>query len=160
MLERFKTIDDFTAPVGVAYACSLAPEAVTDLPGLIQVSERSTRWVPSNNRGVGAVLFRAGRLEEALQRFARVHKVFPPRAWDWLFLAMIHSGLGHTSEASRLLQQADRWIVEADQAPSGAEQGGPRWSNLTEKPLILLLRREAEASIRYDSNFPVDPFAR
>src|SRR5262249_42758941 len=68
MLERFKTIDDFTAPVGVAYACSLAPEAVTDLPGLIQVSERSTRWVLSNDRGVGAVLFRAGRLEEALQR--------------------------------------------------------------------------------------------
>ena len=116
MLERFKPIDDSTAAIRVAYACSLAPEAVTDLPGLIQVSERSTRWVASNERGVGAVLFRAGRLEEALKRFERAHKVFEPRAWDWLFLAMIHSGLGHTSEARRLLEQADQWIVEADKA--------------------------------------------
>jgi WD40 repeat protein/serine/threonine protein kinase/tetratricopeptide (TPR) repeat protein len=160
MLERFKPIDDSTAATRVAYACSLAPEAVADLPGLIQVSERSTRWVASNERGVGAVLFRAGRLAEAFERFERAHKVFEPRAWDWLFLAMIHSGLGQTNEARRWLQRADRWIVEADQAPSGAEKEGPRWSDLTEKPIILLLRREAEASIRYDSIFPADPVAR
>jgi tetratricopeptide (TPR) repeat protein len=160
MLERFKPIDDSTAAVRVGYMCSLAAKAVTDLPGLIQVSERSTRWVASNERVVGAVLFRAGRLEEALKRFEQAHKAFELRAWDLLFLAMIHSQLGHTSEARRCLQQADQWIVEADQAPSGAEQGSRRWSNMTEKPLILLLRREAEASIRYDSNFPVDPFAR
>jgi tetratricopeptide (TPR) repeat protein len=160
MLEHFKPIDDSTAAVRVADACSFAAKAVTDFPGLIQVSERSTRWVASNERVVGAVLFRAGRLAEALERFDRAHKFLEPRAWDWLFLAMIHSGLGHTSEARRLLQRADRWIVEADQAPSGAEKEGPRWSNLTEKPIILLLRREAEASIRYDSTFPADPFAR
>jgi tetratricopeptide (TPR) repeat protein len=159
MLERFKTIDDFTAPVRVAYACSLAPEAVTDLPGLIEVSERSTRWVPSNDRGVGAVLLRAGRLEEALQRFAQAHKVFPPRAWDWLFLAMIHSGLGHTKEARRLFQQADKWIIEADKAPSGTEKAGPHWINLTERPTTLLLQSEAEAFIRSASVFPADPFA-
>ena len=159
MLERFKPIDDSTAAIRVAYACSLAPEAVTDLPGLIQVSERSTRWVASNERAVGAVLFRAGRLEEALQRFEQAHKVFQPRAWDWLFLAMIHSGLGHTSEARRLLDQADQWIAEADKAPPGTENDGPRWSNLTEKPVILLLRREAESLIDADSSFPADPFA-
>ena len=125
MLERFKPIDDSTAAIRVAYACSLAPEAVTDLPGLIQVSERSTRWVASNERVVGAVLFRAGRLEEALKRFEQAHRVFQPRAWDLLFLAMIHSGLGHTSEARRLLQQADQWIAEADKAPPGTENGRP-----------------------------------
>jgi predicted Zn-dependent protease len=160
MLERFKPIDDSTAAVRVAYACSLAPEAVTDLPGLIQFSERSTRWVATNERVVGAVLFRAGRLEEALQRFAQSHKVFPPRAWDWLFLAMIHSRLGHASEAQRSLQQTEQWIIEADNAPAGTEKEGAHWSSLTEKPLLLLLLREAEASIRYDSNFPIDPFAR
>jgi hypothetical protein len=36
---------------------------------------------------------------------------------------------------------------------------GPRWSSLTEKPTILLLRREAEAWIHHDSAFPSDPFA-
>jgi tetratricopeptide (TPR) repeat protein len=108
---------------------------------------------------VGAVLFRAGRLEEALQRFEKAHKVFPPRAWDWLFLAMIQSRLGHTSEARRSLQQADQWIAEADKSPSGTENEGPRWSNLTEKPTILVLRREAEAVLRFDPVFPADPFA-
>jgi hypothetical protein len=55
-----------------------------------------------------------------------------------LFLAMIHGRLGHAEEARRMLEKADRWIAEADQAPSKAEQAGPRWSNLTEKPLVLL----------------------
>src|SRR5262249_44159084 len=107
MLERFQPIDDSAAAIRVAYACSLAPEAVTDMPGLIQVSERSTRWVASNDRAVGAVLFRAGRLEEALRRFEQAHKGFEPRAWDFLFLAMIHSGLGQASEARRFLEPAD-----------------------------------------------------
>src|SRR5262249_35530425 len=160
ILEHSKPIDDSTAAVRVAYACSLAPEAVTDFPGLIQVSERSTPWVASNERFVDAVLFRAGRLEEALQRFEQAHKIFQPRAWDWLFLAMIHSRLGHTSEARRFLQLAEQWIVEADKAPSGAEKEGARWSSLTEKPTILLLRREAEAVVRLDPVFPADPFGR
>jgi hypothetical protein len=160
MLEHFKPIDDSTAAIRVANACCLAPDAVTDLQGLIQVSQRSTRWVASNERVVGAVFFRAGRLEEALHRFEQAHKIFQPRAWDWLFLAMIHSGMGHTSEARRCLQQADQWIDQADKPPPGAETDGPRWSTLIEKPTIVLLRREAETLIRCDAMFPADPFAR
>jgi tetratricopeptide (TPR) repeat protein len=160
MLEHFQPIDDSTAAVRVANACCLAPDAVTDLQTLIEVSERSTRWVASNERAVGAVLFRAGHLEEALHRFEQAHKTFHPRAWDWLFLAMIHSGLGHTSEARRCLQQADQWIDQADKPPPGTETEAPRWSSLSEKPTTLLLRREAEALISADSNFPADPFAR
>ena len=73
---------------------------------------------------------------------------------------MIHSRLGHPSEARRFLQQADQWIVEADKAPSGTEKDGPRWMNLTEKPTILILRSEAEAVLRFDPVFPADPFVR
>jgi hypothetical protein len=76
-----------------------------------------------------------------------------------LLLAMIHGGLGHPSAARRLLQQAEDWITEADKAPSGKEEEGPRWSNLTEKPTTLLLRHEAEALIRLDRVFPADPLA-
>jgi tetratricopeptide (TPR) repeat protein len=159
MLKRFKLIDDSTAAVRVAYACSLAAEAVSDMQGLIEVSKRSTRWVASNERAVGAVLFRAGRLEEALKRFERAPQVFPLRARDLLFLALIHGGLDHTSEARRLLQQAEEWITKADKAPSGNEEEGPRWSNLTERPTTLLLRREAEALIPSDRIFPADPLA-
>jgi tetratricopeptide (TPR) repeat protein len=160
MLERFKPIDDSTAAIRVADACSLAAKAVSDLQGLIDVSERSTRWVASNERAIGAVLFRAGRLEEALKRFERAPQAVPPRARDLLFLAMIHSRLGHTSEARQLLQQAEQWIAEADKAPSGTETERPRWMNVTEKPTTLLLRSEAEAVVRSDPVFPADPFAR
>jgi hypothetical protein len=179
MLERFKPIDDSTAATRVAYACSLAPEAVTDLPGLIEVCERSTRWaeavtkspgpigdperftlwVASNQRAVGAVLFRAGHLEEALQRFEQAHKGFQPQAWDFLFLAMIHSGLGHGGQARRLLDQADQWIAAADKVPVGTENDVPRWSSLFARPVVLPLRREAESFIKANSSFPADQFA-
>jgi WD40 repeat protein/tetratricopeptide (TPR) repeat protein len=159
MAERFKPIDDSKAAVRIAYACSLAAEAICDFPDLIEASNRPTRSIAANDRIVGAVLFRAGRLDEALERFERARKVFQPRAWDLLFLAMIHGRLGRLSEARRLLEQADRWITEADQSPSGMEQESPRWNDSTEKPIILLLRREAEAAILDDSVFPADPLA-
>ena len=103
MLERFKSLDDSVAADRLAYPCSLAPDALTDLPGLIDVCERSTRWaeavtnmpgrsgVPdrssqwfarwaaSNPQALGAVLFRAGRLEEALQRFKQRTRASSPR---------------------------------------------------------------------------------
>ena len=100
----------------LAYACVYAPDAVPDLPTLIQVCERSVPALAGGERVVGAALYRAGRYKQALERFQQSHKVFQPRAWDWLFLAMIHSRLGHPSEARRFLQQADQWIVEADMA--------------------------------------------
>jgi tetratricopeptide (TPR) repeat protein len=159
MFERFNTADDPMAANRLAYAGIYAPDALTNLPALIQVCERSVPALAGGERVVGAALYRAGRYEQALERFQQSHKVFQPRAWDWLFLAMIHSRLGHTSEARRLLQQADQWIREADKAPSGTEKEGPRWSNLTEKPTILLLRSEAEAEIRFDPAFPADLFA-
>jgi hypothetical protein len=178
MLERFKPIDDSTAAVRVAHACSLAPGAVTDVSGLVQVSERwtlwvagkdlpgltsisnlSNRWLAISERGVGAVLFRAGLPQDALERFERAHKVLAPRAWDLLLLAMIRNRLAHTSEARRLLQQADQWIVEADIAPPGTQREGPSWRSETERTTIMLLRREAEALLSADAIFPADPFA-
>ena len=160
MLDRFKTAEDLQATYRLAYACIYVPDAVTDLPALIEVCERSVPGLAGGERVVGAALFRAGHYEQAVERFKQSHKVFQPRAWDWLFLAMIHSRLAHTSEARRCLEQADDWIVEADKVPLGTEKEGPRWNNLVEKPTILLLRSEAEAVIRFDPIFPADPFAR
>jgi hypothetical protein len=130
------------------------------LPGLIEVCKRSTRWEAVIERAVGAVLFRAGHLEEAIKRFERAPQSFAPRARDLLSLAMIHGPLGRPSEALRLLEQADRWITEADKAPSATEGEGYYWSGLTERPTILVLRSEAEAVVRCDPVFTADPFAR
>jgi WD40 repeat protein len=145
MLERFKPIDDATAAIRVAYACSLAAQAVCDMQGLIKVSERSARLVAGSERAVGAVLFRAGRFEEALKQFERAPPTLPPRARDLLFLAMIHGALGRMSDTRGFIVKADQWIAAADLAPPGTENDGPRWSNRTEKPTVLLLRSEAES---------------
>jgi WD40 repeat protein/serine/threonine protein kinase/tetratricopeptide (TPR) repeat protein len=159
MLEHFQPIDDSIAARRVAYACTFGPAAVADMSSLIQVSERCTRWEPSNARFVGAVLFRAGCLEQSLRLFERALVDSSPRTWDLLFLAMIQSGLGRPREASRLLHQADQWIVEADKAPPDTKDDKPRWGTSIEKPLVLQLRREAEALVRSDSVFPPDLFA-
>jgi eukaryotic-like serine/threonine-protein kinase len=160
MLEKFKMTEDLLAANRLAYACTYAPDAVTDLSTPIQVCERSAPIMAGGERIVGAALYRAGRFEQALERFKQSHKVFQPRAWDWLLLAMIHSRLGHPSEARRYLQQADEWITEADKESSATGKEGPSWMNLTERPTIRILRREAEAVVLLDPVFPDDPFAR
>ena len=104
MFERFSTADDRLAANRLAYAGIYAPDAVTDLPAFIRACERSVPALAGGERVVGAALYRVGRYEQALEQFERSHKVFQPRAWDWLFLAMIHSRLGHPSEARRFLQ--------------------------------------------------------
>jgi hypothetical protein len=142
----------------VAYACIYGPDPVVDLPGLIGVAERSAPRIAGGIRIVGAALYRAGRFTEALSRFEESHRVFQPRAWDWVFLAMIHGRLGHAEEARRMLEKADRWIAEVERAMQDSGGTGPRWSNEFEGPTIRLLRGEAEAVTRFDPIFPSDPF--
>ena len=81
-----------------------------------------------------------------------------PRAWDWLFLAMIQSRRGQPVEARMMLARAQCWIAAADSKPPG--QGADVWKYpLTEPFLIARLRGEAEAVVLYDPIFPSDPFA-
>jgi hypothetical protein len=42
---------------------------------------------------------------------------------------------------------------------TGTEKEGPRWTILTERPTVLVLRSEAEVVIRFDPVFPANPFA-
>jgi hypothetical protein len=71
-----------------------------------------------------------------------------------LFLAMVHGRLGHSEAARRMLENADRWMAEADRATQDSGRAGPRWSNDFEGPSIWLLRGEAEVVTRFDPIFP------
>jgi WD40 repeat protein len=156
MLKRYGTVEDAVAANLVADACIYAPDVVRDLPALIRVAQRSVPAQAGGERIVGAVLYRAGRYEEALKSFEQSYNVFKPRARDCLFLAMIHSRLGHADPARRLLKQADQWIAEADRAPPGTGTSGhqPKWSSVVDSYTTRLLRREAEAEINLS---PVSP---
>ena len=73
---------------------------------------------------------------------------------------MIHSRLGHADEAARTLEEAVRWMAEADRPGDGKDDERLRWNNAFDAPLTRLLRNEAEALIHLDPIFPADPFAR
>ena len=164
MLERFgaRAERSFYAAESVVNACVSAAEAVADMKWLTDIASRAIGPLNGSERALGAALFRAGRYQEALQRFEQSHEVFQPCAWDFAFLAMIHSRLGHAAEARRMLENADHWMAEADKLPPrtvGIITDGPQWQTVLEPHTTRLLRGEAEAVILYDPVFPPDPFA-
>jgi tetratricopeptide (TPR) repeat protein len=138
----------------VVYACVMAPEAGVDPGRLVRLGETALPWVKGNARVLGAALYRAGRFDEAIRQFDEAHKEFRPFAWDWLYLAMAHHGLGHADAARRCLDKAEGWIADAErQAQAGqADVWTGGWcERLVEVPR---LRREAEALLDAASATP------
>ena len=98
---------------------------------------------------LGAVLYRAGRSDQAIGRLEEALRARgdqgDPR--DCAFLALAHHRLGHRDEARRWLDRL------REHRPSG--DPARFWDELE----IRLLRSEAEAVVLYDPVFPDDPFA-
>jgi len=91
-------------------------------------------------RAHAAALYRAGQDREAIQHWEEAAKFYPPRAWDWLFLAMAHDRLGEAAKAQDYLARARDWIAEAGEAATK----GSRWMHWLEQTEVQALRREAE----------------
>ena len=108
---------------------------------------------------LGLAHYRAGQLDRAIQRLEESN------AGDWgepgdkhqnqLVLAMAHHRLGHALSARALLDEVERWWKGVEAAKTQLA-----FRNTTDWLPLQLLRREAEALIRYDPVFPADPFAR
>ena len=100
---------------------------------------------------VGAVLYRAGRLQDAIRRFDEKVRIRLSRGaedpQDWAFLAMAHHRLGHHDDARR-------WLVRLRTRQRSASA-----AQFWDEREIYLLRSEAEAVVPYDPIFPADPFA-
>ena len=105
-----------TASVGqwVAWTCALAPEAVSDLAEAVKAAGHAVSKQPDADRHLntlGAILYRAGRYEEAVQWMNEIAKQGPARglsspAYTWFFLAMAHQQLGHPEEGQTWLREA------------------------------------------------------
>jgi hypothetical protein len=119
-----------------AWACALGPDALADYGPLLRALEKAIGPKPDANQlnTLGALLYRAGRYEEAVKRLeeaiARRDKV--GTVHDWLFLALAHQRLGHADEARKWLDRAVRAL--------GKDTGGS-WEQRLE---LRLLRQEAE----------------
>jgi WD40 repeat protein/tetratricopeptide (TPR) repeat protein len=138
----------------VAWVCALGPEGTADAEVPVRLAEAALKGAPENNRAnyliaLGAVLYRAGRFDEAVRRLEESlqHPSLESRHEYSAFLAMVHHRLGHPDEARRWLDRLQSYQPDSDRG---------FWSELE----IRLLRREAEAVILYDPVFPSDPFGR
>src|SRR5262249_22644272 len=130
----------------LAYACVPAADALPDVSVLVPLAEKGVSNFRGNARILGAALYRANKSMAALEQFEQSAKDgFIPRAWDWLFLAMIHKRLGNAQEAKQCMEKAARWIEEANRPaqPSKTEKRAT-WSHWTEREEVEALRREAE----------------
>jgi serine/threonine protein kinase/Flp pilus assembly protein TadD len=155
MLERFGATEDPATACNVAYACTLQPDALPDPARLLPVADVAAPHWHFGTWVRGAVLYRAGRHEEAVRCFEDAAGTYRPRSWDWAFLAMAHHRLGHATEARRCLSEASRWVAEADcqsvdESVDGEDRGAtrPAWGGYDERLVYPLLVREAAQLIR------------
>ncbi len=154
LLERFRKTTAPSTANDVAWSLVLAARAVSDHEAPVRLAEIALKGYPAAGRDsilntLGAALYRAGRLEDAIHRLKegirlRNGQELPA---DCVFLAMSHFRLGHRDEARRWLDRCRNRQPSADP--------NQFWDELE----IRLLRSEAEALVLYDPIFPDDPFA-
>ena len=145
MVERFEKTANANVASNVVQGCVLRNAALPDMTRLVRLAQVAAPDLFSNTYVRGAALYRAGRYDEAIRCFETAAKAYRPRAWDWSFLAMAHHRLGHAEAARRCLDEAARWIDEANRQqeddPSGTRPIWGGWNELVAYPLLL---REAE----------------
>jgi tetratricopeptide (TPR) repeat protein len=126
LLERDGTPGTSTLlPNHLAWLFVLAPGTVEDWDPILRkareaVSDEAVDW----QHTLGTVLFRSGRLEEALAELTSVTRKRGDKTtvWEAAILAMVNARLGRRQEATGLLEKASRWF----EANPGVETGYAR----------------------------------
>jgi tetratricopeptide (TPR) repeat protein/WD40 repeat protein len=150
MLERFGQYANGHEAYWTTWACVLTPDAIAEWPRLLKLAQRAHDDDTNNAdkiRHVGAVLYRAGRFHEAVERLTSADAAYKqtpsaqiPMVYTWLFLAMAHHRLGHAAEAASWLKKAVKEIDEP--SPEMAQDATTKkWNR---RLTLRLLRREAE----------------
>jgi tetratricopeptide (TPR) repeat protein len=143
ILKRFAGKDHLPYSDFALWGCAVARSGVDDHAPLVAWAEKRAGSDVIYRVAFGAVLYRAGRLEEALQHLNEAETVLARKsnrrttiAYPRYFLAMVHHRLGHVKEARQWLEKANR---EAEQGRKNA--AGTAWNR---RLTLELLRREAD----------------
>jgi hypothetical protein len=148
LLDRLGGTSEPAAASEIAWTAALVPGAVDRIELCIRLGERGVGGPTGvQQRTLGALLYRAGKFEAALDR---LQLNWPGTS---LFLSLAHQRLGHRDAARHSLQIPDP--LELLPGRTLELPAHLLWDELE----IRLLRSEAEALILYDPVFPAYPFA-
>jgi tetratricopeptide (TPR) repeat protein len=130
----------------LAWSCALGAGAIEDYAPLIRLAESAVAIRPAPNRlnTLGALLYRAGRFEEAIRQLERSVEAHGAGGTDHdaLFLAMAHHRLGRREEARRWLRRGTSPAPVALYKPDASDD-----SSWTLRLELEILRREAAATL-------------
>jgi tetratricopeptide (TPR) repeat protein len=152
MLQRFGKADKPDDTHWAAWTCALTPDTTSDWPQAVGLAEKAAK---SDSKSIsyantwGAVLYRAGRFDEALVRLSEADALAQQPsealksspAYTWFFLAMAHHRLGDRDEAKLWLDKAVAWTDKAEREADEGTADLPWNRRLT----LKLLRAEAAA---------------
>jgi WD40 repeat protein/tRNA A-37 threonylcarbamoyl transferase component Bud32 len=142
ILSQFRKASDPNSLNNAAWGCIYVPNAVSDLDVPVQMAEAAvTRYAADQKRfalnTLGAALYRAGRIDEAIVRLDESVKAGEGGVpQDWVFLAMAHYKKGKVDEARRWLEKVRAYVKDEKIGFS------------TELVEIRFLLKEAEALLR------------
>ncbi len=133
----------------LAWSCALGAGAVEDYAPLIRLAESAAASRPAPNRlnTLGAILYRAGRFEDAIRQLGRSVEIHGAGGtlYDALFLAMAHHRLGRAEEARQWFHRGSSPAPVAMFKPDAG--GDTSWIPQLE---LKILRREAAATLGLD----------
>jgi hypothetical protein len=155
--------------VSLGWACSLAPDAVTNyapLFGVVTGALAGQTNITKNLYGfqtLGALLYRARRYPEAARQLTETYQLSqagntntttPLTACGAYFLTLTHAQLGHTNEAIACFQRASRLDASARGTGGRGAADIPPWD---ERLNLQLLRKEAESVLNARAPQPTPP---
>jgi tetratricopeptide (TPR) repeat protein len=153
MLSQLGDTKDPQVADRIVYACVTAADAVPDMARLVRLAEiASTAW-KGNERTLAATLYRAGRFDEALQRFQQLRTELTNDPWESCFLAMTYHRLGRAERAGRRLDAVLGWREWHRQQPRDTPHATPWWIATEMTQLVA----EAERLLDEDR---LDPYRR
>ena len=148
MLERFGETGKLDEAYWAVWTCALAPDAVEDFDRVVELAEFTVEKggkTDQNRNTLGAILYRAGRLGEAVEKLTELTNTWDQTeqlstpispAYTWFFLAMAHQQLGNSDEAKH-------WFDKAVQRSEVELQAAPSWN----RELTLQLFRQETAQL-------------
>jgi serine/threonine protein kinase/tetratricopeptide (TPR) repeat protein len=152
MLTRFGNSPDLDAAYWTAWTCTLGPDAVSDWQPVVRLAEKALAADRKNCdklQLLGAVLYRAGRFEEALKRLTEAEAAFQEARnplstviYNWLFQAMTRHRLGQADEARKWLEKAVEAIDRPPEKSKDANAGV--WNR---RLTLQLWQREAQTQL-------------